>query len=55
MPDWSPHTALGVITEEYYDVLNTTRTTPSVSLCKEYLDLANAALLAYVALRVNMP
>ena len=52
-PDWSPHTALGVITEHYNEVIGATRQASPDALRRAYLNLANSALLAFAGVRPN--
>ena len=45
LPNWSPHTALGVLAEESFEFLTAVHANDGAAQAKELLDIANAALL----------
>jgi len=48
MPDWSPHTTLGKLTEEYHEYLDEVKAAAGERQAEELLDIANAAVLGYI-------
>ena len=54
MPSWSPHTALGVVTEEYDEFKEAVRENDGTNQANELLDIANAALLGWMCNRAQM-